>query len=53
MISAIILAAGNSTRMGGVNKQFLKLGGEPVLLRSVQAFLWVKEVGEILVVCRR
>ena len=53
MISAIILAAGNSTRMGGVNKQFLKLGVEPVLLRSVQAFLWVKEVGEILVVCRR
>ena len=53
MISAIILAAGNSTRMGGVNKQFLELGGEPVLRKSVEAFLWVQRIDEILVVCRR
>ncbi len=53
MVSAIILAAGNSTRMGGVNKQFLELGGEPVLRRSVQAFVWVRRIDEILVVCRR
>ena len=39
MLSAIILAAGSSSRMGGVNKQFLELGGVPVLVRSVQAFL--------------
>lgn len=53
MVTAIILAAGNSTRMGGVNKQFLEVGGTPVLLRSVQAFLWVRRIEEILVVCRR
>ena len=53
MLSAIILAAGSSTRMGGVNKQFLELGGQPVLLRSVQAILWEGEADEILVVCRR
>ena len=39
--------------MGGVNKQFLQLGGVPVLVRSVQAFLWEGEAEEILVVCRR
>ena len=53
MLSAIILAAGSSSRMGGVNKQFLELGGVPVLVRSVQAFLWEGEAEEILVVCRR
>ena len=53
MLSAIILAAGSSSRMGGVNKQFLQLGGVPVLVRSVQAFLWEGEAEEILVVCRR
>ena len=53
MVTAIILAAGSSSRMGGVNKQFLEVGETPVLLRSVQAFLWVKRIEEILVVCRR
>ena len=53
MLSAIILAAGSSSRMGGVNKQFLQLGGVPVLVRSVQAFLWEGKAEEILVVCRR
>ena len=53
MLSAIILAAGSSTRMGGVNKQLLPLSGTPVLVRSIQAFLWDGEAEEILVVCRR
>ena len=53
MLSAIILAAGSSSRMGGVNKQFLELDGVPVLVRSIQAFLWEGEADEILVVCRR
>jgi 2-C-methyl-D-erythritol 4-phosphate cytidylyltransferase len=53
MVSAIILAAGSSSRMGGENKQFMTIGGEPVLRRSVQAFLWVKRITEVLVVCRK
>ena len=36
---AIILAAGNGTRMGGaVAKQYQLLGGKPVLYYSVRAF---------------
>ena len=37
-VSAIIVAAGNSTRMGGVNKQFLLIDGVPVLIRTLKAF---------------
>jgi hypothetical protein len=35
--AAILVAAGNATRMGG-NKQFLPLLGIPVLARSLMAF---------------
>jgi 2-C-methyl-D-erythritol 4-phosphate cytidylyltransferase len=39
MVTAIILAAGRSTRMGGgTNKQFLELAGKPVLWHSLHAF---------------
>jgi 2-C-methyl-D-erythritol 4-phosphate cytidylyltransferase/2-C-methyl-D-erythritol 2,4-cyclodiphosphate synthase len=37
-VSAIVVAGGRSVRFGGaVPKQFLDLGGEPVLLRSLRA----------------
>ena len=37
--SAVIVAAGNSTRMGGtVSKQFLLLSKMPVLARTLRAF---------------
>jgi 2-C-methyl-D-erythritol 4-phosphate cytidylyltransferase len=39
MVSAIVLAAGRSTRMGGgPNKQFIELLGKPLLYYSLTAF---------------
>ncbi len=49
MDSVIMLAAGASTRMGGVKKQFLSIGGICVLLRSVLKFR-LAGVDEIVVV---
>ena len=37
-VTAVIVAAGNSTRMGGVNKQFLLIDGVPVLIRTLLTF---------------
>ena len=37
-ITAILLAAGGSTRMGGVNKMLLKVGGMTPIERCVRAF---------------
>ena len=51
--SAIIVAAGNSTRMGGsVSKQFLTLNGVPVLAHTLLAFEKTSEIDEIVVVAR-
>ena len=49
VFSVLILAAGNSTRMGGENKQLLMVEGKPVIVRSVEAFLEISGVKEILV----
>lgn len=38
-LSAVLLAAGESRRMGGGNKLYLDFGGEPLLRRSVQTLL--------------
>lgn len=50
MLSAIIVAGGNSTRMNGINKQFLQLENIPVILRSVLAFEQSKATAEIIIV---
>lgn len=50
--SAIILAAGSSTRMNGANKQFLELGGIPVIIRSALNFEHCPEVGEIIIAAK-
>lgn len=47
--SAIIVAAGSSTRMQNVNKQFLELGGMPVLARTIRAFEFTDIISEIIV----
>ena len=49
MISAIIVAAGGSRRMG-FNKLLAPLGGVPVLRRALDAFHQCGVVGEIIVV---
>lgn len=51
-VSAVLVAAGNSTRMGGVNKQFLQLDGAPVFLRTVRAFEACALVDEIVIAAR-
>ena len=49
--SAVVLAAGNSTRMGK-DKTLLEIGGVPVVIRSLQAFQQHTLVDEIIVVTR-
>ena len=51
MVTAIFPAAGSSTRMGGsVNKNFLKLAGEPILIRTLKIFSQVERVNRLIVV---
>jgi 2-C-methyl-D-erythritol 4-phosphate cytidylyltransferase len=49
-VSAIIVAAGDSQRMEGVDKLFAPLGGEPVLARVLDAFQDCKKVDQIILV---
>ncbi len=51
--SAVICAAGSSTRMGGnTTKQFLKLNGIPVVARTLMAYQAAETIHEIIVVAR-
>lgn len=50
-VSAIIVAAGNSSRMGR-NKLLLPVGGEPLIAKTVAAFEKAASVREIVVVTR-
>lgn len=49
-VSAIIVAAGSSTRMG-FDKLAAPLAGIPVLQRTIAAFLTAETIQEIIVVC--
>ncbi|MBR5203060.1 MAG: 2-C-methyl-D-erythritol 4-phosphate cytidylyltransferase [Clostridia bacterium] len=51
-VSAVIVSAGNSTRMGGINKQFLEINGVPVLVHTLQVFDESDHIDEIVVVTR-
>ena len=52
-VSAIIVAAGGSTRMGTADsKQFLPLLGKPAIQYTLQAFQRCALIAEIVVVCR-
>ena len=50
---AVIVAAGNATRMGGIDKAMTELAGMPVLQRSVKAFQDCNAIREIVVVTRQ
>jgi 2-C-methyl-D-erythritol 4-phosphate cytidylyltransferase len=52
-VGAIIVAAGESQRMGGVDKVFASLGGEPVLSRVLNAFHGCNSIDQIVVVVSR
>ena len=49
-VGAVIAAAGSSRRMGGVDKVFALLGGEPILARVVDAFQGCNPIDQIIVV---
>ena len=50
--SAVIVAAGSSTRMGGEDKQFIRLCGKPILAHSMTAFQNCPVIEEIVVVTK-
>ena len=49
-VAAIIVAAGESRRMGGIDKVLAPLGGKPLLVRAVQPFQECPLVSQIVVV---
>ena len=51
-VSAVIVSAGNSTRMGGINKQFLEIDNIPVIAHTINVFEKTDSIREIIVVTR-
>jgi 2-C-methyl-D-erythritol 4-phosphate cytidylyltransferase len=52
--AAVVVAGGSGRRMGGaVRKQYLEVGGEPILLRAVRAFVHHPGIGATVVVLPR
>lgn len=48
-VGVIIPAAGSGSRMGGTQKQFLEIGGKPLLQHCIDAFFQNESVGRIAV----
>lgn len=49
---AVIVAAGNASRMGGIDKVMAQLDGEPMIIRTVRAFQECDAIKEIVIVTR-
>ena len=49
---AVIVAAGNASRMEGIDKVMAPIGGEPMLVRTVRTFQNCDAIREIVVVTR-
>lgn len=49
---AVIVAAGNASRMGGIDKVMAELGGEPMILRTVRTFCQCDAIKEVVIVTR-
>ena len=49
---AVIVAAGNASRMGGIDKVMAELGGEPMIVRTARAFQNSDVIREIVIVTR-
>ena len=49
---AVIVAAGNASRMGGIDKVMAQIGGEPMIKRTVRAFQNSDVIREIVIVTR-
>jgi len=52
-VGAIIVAAGTSSRMGGIDKVFARLGEEPLLAKIVNVFQNCHSVDQIVIVLAR
>ena len=52
-ITAIIVAAGTASRMGGTDKQLLKLANVPVIIHSVRAFSKLEFIDNIVIVTKK
>ena len=50
---AVIVAAGNASRMGGIDKVMAPLGGEPMIVKSVRTFQSSDAIQEIVIVTRQ
>ncbi len=51
-LPVIVVAAGNFSRMNGVNKQLAQIGGIPVIVRSLMAFERCEKISDIILVVR-
>ncbi len=51
-IPVIVLAAGSSTRMNGVSKQFVNLCGIPTIIHTLSAFEKASEISKIILVTK-
>ena len=49
---AVIVAAGNASRMGGIDKVMTELKGEPMIVRTVRTFQDCDAISEIVIVTR-
>ena len=49
---AVIVAAGNASRMEGIDKVMAEIGGEPMILRTVRTFQNCDAIREIVIVTR-
>ena len=49
---AVIVAAGNASRMGGIDKVMAPLEGEPMIVRTVRTFQSCDAIREIVIVTR-
>lgn len=49
---AVIVAAGNASRMGGIDKVMAPLEGEPMIVGTVRAFQQCEAIKEIVIVTR-
>ena len=49
---AVIVAAGNASRMGGIDKVMAELKGEPMIVRTARAFQKSHVIREIVIVTR-
>lgn len=51
-VPVIIVAAGSATRMRGINKQLLEIGGIPVIVRTMRQFESCDEISRIILVTK-